>query len=598
MTVITHRRSAPPREAFASPFAFFTPTMAIIRREVGRMLGERAFRILVIGMSLANVLIAYSQYTGPDSTNEITKLILVILMLQGSLLYAVGFVFTAARAGTCIGTERARDTWTMMWLTPAHPMSIALGHIAAALAPGTFLTLSQLPLLAPLLYVAGTELWPRIATATLIAYTSWVACAAWAFWASAQFRQFGPAIAGAFIAAIWASGIASFMLTGMFILFSSWNSPTGNPSFLAANILKISSPIMQLYYVVYRGFLGTPVLTHIVFMLTTALIPFGMGARAVRHEKEAQLRLPRKRLLDRLRGHGTSQHSVQPYHPIANWKNPIYAIERKIAIAARARLGRVLFFSFMLYAAYVSYVTLHFDLVEGISIGIAILFIVGLAMAAWSTASGSAASREHQTFDMVSMTGMRASVIQRGKILSALSSVTPVTLLIAVSMAAGALIIDEVQVASVVFVTYLICIATLLSSGLFASVVTRGTREAIATNVLIGLIMHFGMPILSLSAYAGFQRALAKNWLGLQRWFGPPEYDNDAYNFVAGCSSPITGLMQLTDNPGEPQRWIIWASGMSVALAWVFLWYTIAGWLLQRALEGRPVQAKGAHSTE
>jgi len=595
MAVITHRRSAPPREPFFRPFTFFSPAAAIVRRDIGRMLEERVFRVLVIGMSLANVLIVYSQYTGPDESTRITKLVVTVLMLQGMSLYAVGFVFTAARAGTCIGTERARDTWTMLWLAPAHPVSIALGNIISALAPGTLLTLSQLPIFAPLLYIAGAELWPKIATLLLIAFTSWIACAAWAFWASAQFRRLGPAIAGAFLAAVWASGVASVMLAGVFVLFSSWASPTGNPSFLSADILRISSPIMQLYYVILGGIWTTPVLTHIAFMLATALIPLGMGARAIRRETEAQSHPLRKRLLDRLKGQAATP---QPFRPIPDWKNPIYAIERKIAVAARVRMGRALILAFCLYAAYVSYDALENGLNYGIANGIVVLFVAGLAMAAWSTASGTAASREQQTFDMVAMTGMRARTVQRGKILSALSSVTPLTLLFVMMAGAAALVLDEVEIAFALIITYAICIATLLSSGLFASVVARGIREAIASNVLIGLIMHFGVPIACLGAFLGFQQAVNKNWLGLQRWFSFADPNGRIYDLIAGGTSPITGLMQLTGNTADSQRWLIWASGIALALAWVFLWYTLAGWLLQRALEGRPIGAKGAHTPE
>jgi len=597
MTVITQNKSEQQLMALPRPMAFFRPAAAIIRREVGRMLQERAFRILVVGLTAVNVLVAYWVYVERVSSPNIARVAQDSFLIQVALLYVIGIVFTAARAGTCIGTERTRDTWTMMWMTPAHPLSIAIGHILAALAPATLMTLSQLPVFAPTVYALGNDQWPTIIAATAVGYTSWIACAAWAFWSSAQFQRFERALAGTFLAALWSAGILTAMLVGLLVLISSRNSPNGIPSFYSAYLLMPFSPVMQIYQVVFNGRTGSPVAIHITIMLACAWMPLLMGARAIRHEREIESPMPPKRLSGKL-SVVNLRLSTTGYLQIPDWKNPIFAAEQFLTKAGKSRTGGVLFLLFSCFAMYMSYGSFGSGSMDEASAGVAIVFLLALGMAAWSTASGVAASQEHQTFDMVAMTGLRARDIQRGRVLSALSSVMPLVLLLATCMIIAGLVSDKILLAFVSFITFLLCIAMLLSSGLFVSVVTRGSREAIASNVLIGLIMYFGVPLICVTAYLGFHEAVVRDWLGLQRWFQPAYNNSRLYDVLAGSTSPITGLLQLLRFPDRWQAWQAWSISGLMALAWTILWYNVAGWTLRCKLEGRPSRLWRTRSEE
>ncbi len=599
MTVLASPKTPYRGDRLAQFFAFDGPASAIVLREVGRFVQERIFRLFVIGLTATNVAIAFSLNLGPSGsgTSNIESFVRESILYQGLMLCAIGFIFTAARAGMCIGTERARDTWEMMWMTPAQPMAIAIGHIVAAMAPATLLTLSQLPVLAPFVYALGADEWPRLAAATAVGLTSWVACAAWAFWASAQFRNFGQALAGAFVAAFWASGLATAMLVGTIILFSSWASPTGNPSFYAADALKISSPAMQLYYIVFTGRLMSPVASHIVFMLLSSLIPLVMGARAIRREREVVLGGTRATLRQMFASTSPSNRSIEQFE-IPDGKNPIYAIERHIAAVGRRRAGIILFLLFSCFALLASFEASPESSRDEAKGGIAALFFIALGVAAYATASGTVDSEEHQTFEMVAMTGLHAREIQLGKIQSGLSRMLPIVALLFTCTVIVISIIGELLLGFACLLTFILSVASLLSSGLFTSAASRGNREAIGANMVLGIAMFFGVPILSVSLYVGIVEAASQNVFGIHRWFAQSVISQDTYDFLASGSSPITGLLQLLDNPESRRAWLSWGLGCAVCVAWTVLWYNVAGRLLQRRLEGRLGWVLGTHAKE
>lgn len=589
----------PPRRLarMGQAFTFDGPAAAIVRRDVGRMVQSRMFRILVIGLSGANLMIAYAMLQGPLHADEMEYTVRTIVFTQGMFLYATGFAFTAARAGTCIGTERARGTWEMMWLTPASPSAIVFGHLASSLAPAMLLTVSQFPILAPLVYACGPTIWPSLAAATAIGVTSWVACALWAFWASAQFNDFGRALAGAFLAAVWASGIATFMVVGALVLFSSWNSPNWNPSFISAELLRIASPIMELYYLITYGVRRVSLAPHLAFMLATAFIPLYFGTRAIRREQNTSSQ-PVDNRPRTWRGGASNAPAIIKSLAIPDWMNPVFAIEHHAAIAARTRLGMWLFVMVSAFAVYLNYRTLEYPLVVESAGGIALLLVVALGRTAWASASGSVISDERETFDMVAMTKLRARDIQRGKVLAALASVVPVVILLAVCMTVAAIVGSAWTLGLFCFLTFLLCIAMLVSSGLFASVLARGTRESVITNFLIGVCTFFGVPILCRTIIGLLQDAVILNWFGIRRWFDPAIAAAENSAALVDATSPISGLIHLLRNPERSEAWFIWGIGAAMAVCWSVLWYNTAGWILRRKLEGKPVWSLEMHPKE
>jgi hypothetical protein len=155
---------------------------------------------------------------------------------------------------------------------------------------------------------------------------------------------------------------------------------------------------------------------------------------------------------------------------------------------------------------------------------------------------------------------------------------------------------QDYALAGAAFLSALTCMAVLITSGLFACTVARGAREAFVSNILIGLVVFFGVPILCVSLYVGFQTALMNNLWGLQRWFSPDGGDSPYYDLLAGSTSPLFGIMELIGNPGRPGAWTIWAVSLLAGAAWILLWYTITRRVLNRGLCGAPAWGRAPRS--
>jgi hypothetical protein len=146
---------------------------------------------------------------------------------------------------------------------------------------------------------------------------------------------------------------------------------------------------------------------------------------------------------------------------------------------------------------------------------------------------------------------------------------------------------QDAELMAAAMITMGLCVLLHMSSGLFASMMTRTTREAVVMNALIAVVVHYGLALLVVGTYFGASTLVENNIFGLQRWFDPAQFHYNDSEGLAGTVSPLFGLFLLFNENGTGRAWSTWAISMIFGAGWMLFFYRTAAALLANDLEGR-----------
>ncbi len=561
------------------------PSAAIVIRDVSRMLNERGLRFLVPIMLGVNALIAYALLSIPTTGMDRNEHMPTVVASQWMAVYAIGLVLVAARSGTSIGTERSRDTWTLLRVSPARAVELVFGYIASGLSAALIFTFSQMPLLLIFVYCAPAMTVKRLGVACIIGVCSWIACAAWCVWMTAAIRRTVVAVGATVAAAFWSVGYIPLVIAALIRDTSTYTGMSTSISGPITDFFYALSPIQQLIGLIT----GAPNISSqfVIAMIANTLIPFYFAVRAVRREFDPSLATsdtPSKQRWFGFRARTRDRSPIDEAHPI-------YALERRSTKAAKGILTRL---ALILIGGYA--------ILMGITAGSSetrdpelffVVYFAFMGMAIWRSAISVSVNREQETFDMLAMTGLRAHEIVRDLAYAGALAVRPLgvlLLLMAGSATWGAYYFGNgLNPREVLFVfaflfTLALCVVTQLSCGLFSSIAAKGARESVILSVVLSFLMYIGIPLLIVSILWGIDQFVTLDPAGIATTLGitfSMEYLN--MELIAGCSTPYFGLLALLDNGNEIPPWS-WFVAMGVSLCWTGLWYAASLFLMRRRL--------------
>lgn len=576
------------RPQFAMPqIVLDGPSAAIVIRDVSRLLNERGLRLLVPLMLGVNALIAYAVLTIPTVGMDENEYMPMVVAAQWMALYGIGIVLIAARAGTSIGTERSRDTWTLLRVSPARAVELVIGYMASGISAAMVLAISQMPLLLIFVYCAPDTTIEKLGVGCVIGGLSWMACAAWSVWMASAFRRMGVAIGATVAAAMWTTGYISLIIAALIRDTAYYTRISSSILGPIADVFLALSPAHQWMGLAMTAGMPTVLGTHIIAMVVNTLVPFYFAVRAVRRESDPSLATsdpPPKRRWFGFRARARERPPIDEAHPI-------YELERRSTHAAKGILARM---ALILIGGYA--------ILAGLSVGSGptrdpevcfVIFFVFLGMAIWRSATSVSVNRDQDTFDMIAMTGLRANEIVRDLAYAggvALRPLGVLLILVAASATLGAYVfgygLDSKNAWFLVaFLTTLaLCIVAQLSCGIFSSVAAKGMREAVVLSTVLSFLMYFGIPLILVSGIWAFGQLVELDPAGISTSLGiTSPMENLNIELIAGCSTPYFGLLAILDNGNEIPPWS-WFVSMGVGLCWTGLWYGASLFLMGRRL--------------
>jgi ABC-type transport system involved in multi-copper enzyme maturation permease subunit len=571
---------------------FDGPSVAIIRREVERLMQERGIRVLIPIMLGVNALIAYSLLSIPEGFANLSQSINFVVSAQWMSVYAIGLVLIAGRAGTSITTERSRDTWTLLRTTPAGPVELVLGHMGAALASAAILAISQLPILVIMTLCAEDATQQLLVFGFAVGLSSWVTCAAWSVWMSARFRHTTVALGTTVAAAIWAIGYLPVVIAQLVIDIVRETGVSWMVLGHIVDMFQLLSPVHQISSMISTGGNWSSVGTHLAVMLANAIIPIYMAARDIRRESDPTLPVSSKP--EKKRRFTRSAKPTKAFE--FDEAHSIYGLERLATKNDGGVLGRLAFALIALYflaGAFFAGSSVRNDP----EILIAMYFVF-MSLTIWRSAIMVATNRELEAFNMIAMTGLRSHEIVRDLARACAASLAPIFVLLMYTVIAGLCGIYFFETpfdSSALFyvgafcTTLMLCMAMQLTCGLFSSIVGKGTREAVVLSVLLAFIVNFGVPLLWGSALWSVQETLRNNLFGIPEMLGmaSPSLQFNI-ELTVGCTTPFFGLLAILDDGTEipPYAWFV---SMGVGLTWACVWYASSVWLMRRRLLAQKV---------